>query len=250
MKACLRRVWPLVLLAFAGCDSTSPEIAGTAAAGDSVALFQEGKGVPFTEETRTLFGLEIAEVAEKPMRRQWEKTAEVYRTPRGTSPGGAVAWCSETDAKALVPGQVVSLRGGNESGIAGRLVRLDRQAHMGLGQVEALIEFNDARPNMTPGAFVTATFTDDAAHTLLTVPTSAVLETADGRYVYTVNGSHLTRTRVKVGPTSEGFTGIEEGLYAGDAVAAKGVDELWLVELSALKGGTPCCPAPKKESAK
>jgi hypothetical protein len=39
---------------------------------------------------------------------------------------------------------------------------------------------------------------------------------------------------------------IEDGLYAGDSVAVRGVDGLWLVELSALKGGTPCCSVPKK----
>jgi len=28
-------------------------------------------------------------------------------------------------------------------------------------------------------------------------------------------------------------------------VAVKGVQNIWLVELSALKGGTPCCPVKK-----
>ncbi len=250
MNALLRRVWPLTLIAFAGCHSKSPESAVTETAIESVALFKEGKGVLFSEETRKLFGLEIVEATERPMRRQVEKTAEIYRAPRGTSAGGAMVWCSETEAKELTPGQPVTLRGRNNQEIAGTLVRLDRQAHLGLGQIEALIEFADPQRVMTPGAFVTATFVEDATRSLLAVPTSAVLDAADGRYVYAVNGSHLTRTRVKVGATSESFSGIEDGLYAGDAVAAKGVDNLWLVELSALKGGTPCCPVPKKESAK
>ena len=34
------------------------------------------------------------------------------------------------------------------------------------------------------------------------------------------------------------------------ADSAKGVDNLWFIELSALKGGTPCCPVPKKDAGK
>ena len=93
---------------------------------------------------------------------------------------------------------------------------------------------------------MTATLTNGEARPVFVVPESALLVTADGSYVYAVNGTHLTRTRVKTGAASEGFVEIEDGLYAGDSVAAKGVDGLWLVELSALKGGTPCCPVPKK----
>ena len=73
-----------------------------------------------------------------------------------------------------------------------------------------------------------------------------MLSAADGDYVYVVNGKHLTRTKVKTGGAFEGFVEIVDGLYAGDSVAAKAVNSLWFVELSALKGGKPCCVAPKK----
>ena len=119
-----------------------------------------------------------------------------------------------------------------------------------LGQVEGLVEFADPQQRYPAGALVTATFTNGETKTVLVVPESALLTAADGSYVYTLNGSHLVRTRVKPGAVSDGFLEIEDGLYAGDSVAAKGVDGLWLVELSALKGGTPCCPVPKKNAGK
>ena len=72
-----------------------------------------------------------------------------------------------------------------------------------------------------------------------------MLVAADGTYVYAVNGTHLTRTRIKTGAASEGLVEIQDGLYAGDSVVVKGVQNIWLVELSALKGGTPCCPVKK-----
>jgi len=60
-----------------------------------------------------------------------------------------------------------------------------------------------------------------------------------------VNGTHLTRTRVKTGASSEGLVEVQDGLYTGDSVAVKGAQNIWLVELSAIKGGTPCCPVKK-----
>jgi multidrug efflux pump subunit AcrA (membrane-fusion protein) len=123
---------------------------------------------------------------------------------------------------------------------------LDTQAQIVLAQSEALVEFADPQQRYPAGTFLAVTMTNGAARTVFVVPQSALLTAADGSYVYAVNGSHLTRTRVKPGAVSEGLVEIEDGLYAGDSVAARGIDNLWLVELSALKGGTPCCPVPKK----
>jgi multidrug efflux pump subunit AcrA (membrane-fusion protein) len=93
---------------------------------------------------------------------------------------------------------------------------------------------------------VKATFNQNGPTFSIVVPKSALLSGAEGDSVYTVNGTHLTRTRVKAGMTREDRVEIRDGLYAGDIVACKGVEGLWAVELSALKGGTPCCPMPKK----
>ena len=134
--------------------------------------------------------------------------------------------------------------------VTGKLVRLDEHALSVLGQVEALIEFSDTERRFLAGASLTASFLTREEKPVFVVPETALLACANGSFVYTVNGKHLTRTAVKAGATSDGFVEIEDGLYAGDSVAAKGVDNLWFIELSALKGGTPCCPVPKKDAGK
>ena len=243
---------PLVALALAGCNpgpaSDGPTENGTI----SMSLFKEGKGVWFSDVTKTLFGLEIAEVAEKPLQRWLETTAQVYRGAHEGSPARALILLNDDEAKELMIGQLVSLKTAKGEGpeATGKLVQLDTQAHAALSQVEGLVEFADQQQQFPVGAVVAAALMNGETRPAFVVPESAVLVAADGCYVYTVNGTHLTRTRIKTGATSARFVEIEDGLYVGDWVAVKGVENLWLVELSALKGGTPCCPAPKKNAQK
>ena len=242
-----RRFLSLLLLAAAaltGCNSTTSESAPRE--DDKVSLFKEGKGVLFSDETKRLFGLETVEVTEKRMQRRLHKMAQLYRAGREGSPASAMLLLSAKEAKELTVGQPVMLQTDDATEISGTLVRLDAQTQSVLGQVEGLVEFADPQNRYPAGAFVTVTFTNGNAKAAFVVPESALLAAADGNYIYTVNGSHLTRTRVKPGAVDDGFVEIEDGLYAGDSVVVKGVDDLWLVELSALKGGTPCCPVPKK----
>ena len=240
----------LGVIALTGCSS-KPVASGESEA-ESAALFNKGKGILFSDETKKLFGVEVSEVTEKPMRRSVQAIAQVYRIGDGGSPARAALLLSTDETKDLKVGQSVKLQPaqGDRAEITGRLVRLDAHAQTAFGQVEALVEFSDPQERCAAGAFLAATFTNGESRSALVIAQSALLTAADGCYVYTVNGSHLTRTRVKAGTASDGFVEIEDGLYAGDSVAAQGVENLWLVELSALKGGTPCCPVPKKNVEK
>ena len=221
-----------------GCHSRMEE-SGAA----TVSLFQEGKGVWFSDETKKLFGLEITEVSEKPVEGRVEKTAQVYR--EGAS-ADAILLLTRDETKGMNPGQRVMLRSDAGEQTLGTLARLDSQTEAALGQIEAIVEFSDPNRRFPIGSFLTATVTNGETRSVFVVSQSAVLAAADGDYVYTVNGSHLTRTRIKTGAVYDGLVEVEEGLYSGDSIASKGVDNLWLVELSALKGGTPCCAVPKK----
>lgn len=236
------------LFALTGCGSKKGESA--APESDKVSLFKEGKGILLTDETKKLFGVELAEIIQRPMQRRWERTAQVYRAARAGIPVSAMLLLSAEEANELKAGQAVKVKAGAAPELKGTLVRLDTQAQSVLGQVEALIEFSDPQQGCPAGVFVRVTLANDAAQTVFVVPESALLSVADGSYVYTLNGEHLARTRVKPGAAIEGFVAIEDGLYAGDSVVTKGADNLWLVELSALKGGTPCCPVPKKSAGK
>ena len=239
-------------LALVGCNSKVAENATKETDPETSSLFQKGKGISLPDGMRKEFGLEVVEVVEKSLPRHVTKAAQVYRAALDGDPAGASLFLSADEAKALKPGQPVNLQPAHGIGplVTGKLVRLDEHALSVLGQVEALIEFSDAERRFAAGTFLTASFLTREAKPVFVVPETALLACANGSFVYTVNGKHLTRTAVKTGAASDGFVEIENGLYAGDSVAAKGVDNLWFIELSALKGGTPCCPAPKKDTGK
>jgi len=237
----------LVTLAVAGCSSKQSD--KVAPETENVSLFKEGKGVLLSTETRKLFELEIVEAEERAMPRRIHKTGQVYRAARQTTPASAMLLLTANERKQLSVGQLCNINGAGDipGEINGTLIRLDTHAEAAFNQIEGLIQFADPDHRFRAGAFLRLTFTNRDSRPVLVVPQSALLIAADGAFVYTVNGAHLSRTRVKPGAISGGWVEIEDGLYAGDSVAAKGVENLWLVELSALKGGTPCCPVPKKE---
>ena len=241
MKTNCGWVWVLVAVALTGCR----EAEKPASESVSVSLFKQGKGVLFSEETKKLFGIEVAEVAERPMQHRVERAAQVYRTGTDGGPSSAVLLLEAEEAAALTAGKPVQIRKEQKPELAGKLVRLDGRAKAALGQVEGVVEFADPQKQYEAGESVLAAFTIGEPKPVLVVPESAVLVAADGSYVYAVNGTHLTRTRVKTGASSEGLVEVQDGLYAGDSVAVKGVQNIWLVELSAIKGGTPCCPVKK-----
>ena len=236
-------VWLAAAVVVTGCKQS--ETAGNESV--SVSLFKQGKGVLFSEETKKLLGIEIAEVSERPMQHRVARTAQVYRTGSGGGPGSAVLLLETSEAAALTAGKRVQIGAvkGPKPELQGTLARLDGRATAALGQVEGIVEFEDPQQAYAVGESVPVTCAIGESRPVLVVPESAVLVAADGTYVYVVNGTHLTRTRVKTGASSEGLVEVQDGLYAGDSVAVKGVQNIWLVELSAIKGGTPCCPVKK-----
>ena len=242
----------LLAFALAGCNSKVAENEAKESDPETSSLFQKGKGISLPDEMRKEFGLEVVEVTEKSLPRHVTKAAQVYRAASDGDSAGASLFLSTDEAKELKPGQSVSLHPAHENGLSltGKLARLDEHALPVLGQVEALVEFSDTERRFPAGTFLTASFLTREAKPVFVVPETAMLACANGSFVYVVNGKHLTRTAVKAGAASDGFVEIEDGLYAGDSVAAKGVDNLWFIELSALKGGTPCCPVPKKNEGK
>jgi multidrug efflux pump subunit AcrA (membrane-fusion protein) len=233
----------LISLLLMGCDSKEQAIPETPA----IPLFKQGKGVLFCAQTRDLFGLETAELAEKTFESQIEKTAQVYRSSDGNG-AEAIVLLSPDEASLLTVGQPVRLEFSEAKSreFNGELKSLNETARDLFGQVEAVVTIDNSEQRYPLGTFLTAIFPSGKPRTASAIPESALLRAADGAYAYTVNGEHLSRARVKTGTISEGFVEIQDGLYPGDQVVTKGIDRLWLVELSALKGGAPCCPAPKK----
>jgi multidrug efflux pump subunit AcrA (membrane-fusion protein) len=238
----------LVVMLLSGCTSNQMAAPGMGEAPETTGLYQKGKGLLLPEEMKSNFGLQMVEVTERPMASFCIASAQVYRPAREDKPGAATLLVSSEVAKVLKVGQAVQLQRGTETNKAlpGKLLRLDEKSEAYLGQTEALVEFTDPENVVQPGVVLTATFKTREAKPVIAVPESAVLSCSEGPFVYVVNGKHLTRTSIKTGTQSEGWVEVMDGLYTGDAVVVKGLDDLWFIELSALKGGTPCCPVPKK----
>lgn len=72
------------------------------------------------------------------------------------------------------------------------------------------------------------------------IPTSALLKTVTGNFVYVVNGKHYLRTEVKGSPIDNKNLSITDGLFPGDEVVVSRVNSLWYAELQALRGGKAC----------
>ena len=105
------------------------------------------------------------------------------------------------------------------------------------GEKEIIVGITTAGTNLKEGEFVSATISVPRAEPVTVIPSSALLRTAEGMFVYAVNGDAYYRTAVKAGSSAEGKVEIAEGLYAGDQVVVKPVETLWIIELRATKGG-------------
>ncbi|MFA6288433.1 MAG: hypothetical protein WC661_13705 [Opitutaceae bacterium] len=78
------------------------------------------------------------------------------------------------------------------------------------------------------------------ASEVASIPTTALLRTVKGDFVYVVNGGWFLRTPVTTGASDSSHVEIKDGLYEGDTVVVRGVRALSLAEIQALNGGVGC----------
>jgi hypothetical protein len=72
------------------------------------------------------------------------------------------------------------------------------------------------------------------------IPSTALLRTIKGDFVYVENGEWFLRTPVTVGDIDASHIEIKEGLYEGDTIVVKGTRGLYLSEIQILNGGVGC----------
>ena len=107
-----------------------------------------------------------------------------------------------------------------------------------MSSAEAILEISDPQKVLRVGDFVSGTVTFAGGDTeVIAISRSAVLETSAGKFAFVQNGDFLLRTPVTTGAESAEHIEITDGLYAGDIVANKPVETLYLIELRATKGG-------------
>lgn len=209
------------------------------------AKFVEGKGIALIDETKQAIGLETAEAEERKLTPVVSIEAQVYRAanepsrPNSEQAGSAyaVALLSPVLAEKLKPGDVAMLKT-HETGYPATVWKIDPASKDAVNREEIILEIPDPQNSLHVGDFVSGSVTQSGGtESVVTVPRSAVLETATGKFAYVENGSHLLRTAVSTGAENTEFIEITDGLYSGDIVATKPVETLYLIELRATKGG-------------
>lgn len=190
------------------------------------ASFKEGHGLQFPPEVVAALGVRTAEAEERALARTLSLTAQVFSTGPGPR---ALSLVSPAQAEGLKPG--LKTTGGAE------LVAISRTVEKAAGQVELIFALPAALSASALGDTLTLSLTLAADSPALTVPRSALLDTASGTFVYVVNGTAYLRTPVKTGASDANHVEITDGLYAGDTVVAAPVNQLWLTELRLTKGG-------------
>ncbi len=210
----------------------------------SGASFKPGKGIILTDETRQILGLEIADVVEEKLPQMVRFNVQVFgETHRFTHLDTDHTGCDihgsgflpPERAVLVEPKEPVKLRTDGNEVIDGFVVAVKKNiAH---GETEIIVGVTGAGTKLKDGEFVQATITLPRDEPVTVIPNSALLRTAEGTFVYAVNGGAYYRTAVKVGSQADDKIEITDGLFSGDQVVAKPVQTLWIIELRATKGG-------------
>jgi hypothetical protein len=193
------------------------------------AQFKKGEGLSLTEEMQAAIGLKVEDVSEEKV----GSTVTLQLTATGANL--ATGWISPAQAASLKPGMEMRIEG-SAGPLVGTITRID-PAPVGAGDSEVSVT---TREPLAAGASLTAVAACVEGESAPAIPASALLKTAEGTFVYTVNGKFYVRTPVTVGASNDRLIEIKDGLYAGDQVVTTPVMSLWMAELQVLRGGKAC----------
>ncbi len=214
--------------------------------------YEEGKGISLLKETEESLGVEIAEVTENPIQSTLRITAQVYRSAleKSKKQGGeqqgnayASALLSSEIASTLPLQTTVHFGSSPKSAVRppGIVWKINSAQSTGLEKTEILLELPDPEQSLKVRDFIELDLLSPLALSAkLSIPPSARLKTSTGSYAFVKNGSFLLRTEIKTGIESKDWIEILEGLYEGDQIATKPIEELYMIELRATKGGGHC----------
>lgn len=211
-------------------DSEATGVDATDRAPENGAQFEKGKGLSITDEMTQAIGLQTVDVE--------ERTIPAWVPLRlRPLPGGieAVGWLPADQLETLSPGSQVKFA--SFPGLGGSIKSIDKPTFAGSSDCEITVSFNSSVPE---NAELDGEVLIGESEAAVSIPRSALLSTAEGDFVYAVNGKHYFRTAVTVGAMNPEHVEITEGLFSGDAVVASPVMSLWMAELQVLRGGKAC----------
>lgn len=255
MKHSLFTIFSLTLLAgLAACGdrTVSPEDGGDSSqeqkAGVEGAKYSEGKGVFLLDETKKSIGLKVAEVEERQLASVVPLEAQIYRAANEPSRSGGEQTGAAYASALLAPNFAATLKTGDPvivqsagAKFQGSVWKIETATKAAVANEEVILQIADPDETLRVGSFVSGEATPAGETDLVvTVPRSAVLETATGKFTFVANGEAFLRTPVATGVENADYTEITDGLYAGDVVASTPAETLYLIELRATKGGGHC----------
>ncbi|RYD28429.1 MAG: efflux RND transporter periplasmic adaptor subunit [Verrucomicrobiaceae bacterium] len=236
MKASTMIITSIASLAIANLNTSCQESEAAAAKAEAPmaengAQFKKGEGISLTGEMQSSIGLKVEDVIEEKV----GTTTKMDLTASGTNT--ASGWITPAQAAMIKPGMEVTIRkDASAPAVKGTVERVDAAP---LATSEAEITVTTGEP-LTAGTQLQATLESAATEAVAAIPASALLKTAEGTFVYTVNGKFFVRTPVTIGSTNDKHVEIKEGLYTGDQVVSTPVMSLWMAELQVLRGGKAC----------
>ena len=226
----------IVMTAVAAVGSSCQKSSGASAkalekAPENGAQFKKGEGVSLTDEMKESIGLTVVEVGEEEIVSsiQLDLTPTVSHEAQGT--------VSAEQAALIKSGMEIQLASANSPAINGRIRGVEKIPFGLHGDVEATVTTTDP---LAAGSGWKGVVKIPSVGSVTTVPASALLKTAEGSFVYTVNGQFYVRTPVKTGLANDKLVEITDGLYSGDQIVTTPVMSLWMAELQVLRGGKAC----------
>jgi len=212
--------------------------------------FNSKQGLSVPPSTAKFIGLQVADVEECSVTVSVRFSARVFQTvserqfasaaPAVTSIALASAFVNPTQAALLTNGQVAVVSVNNAEPLKGKVAAVNRSLERVQGQAEVMLSIEDAGARLTNGGIVSVSVPLGREQSVVTIPRSALLRTAEGDFVYTVSGKQFVRAALQTGEVSNESVEVTDGLYAGDRIVVQPVMTLWLAELQSIRGGKAC----------
>jgi hypothetical protein len=255
MKTFFQLLTPLLFIAaLAGCtrDASRQHAASDEEAhAETGVTFSAKRGLHVPAETAAFIGLKVADVEERPVKSEFRFAAQIYRAaadarvasarPMATITAFASGDVSPDDARVLQRGQSITVQLDRGPSLPGRIAEIEPHTdNAAVEHLDVTVTIEDREGRLASGTFVTVKAPVGSDKAIVSVPRSALLQTAEGKFVYTVSGEHFVRTAVKAGVMNDEHAEITDGLYAGDRVVVAPVMTLWMAELQSIRGGKAC----------
>jgi hypothetical protein len=240
-----------IVLALSGCTRKSHEATEQDThATQAGVTFSAKQGLSVPPITANFIGLQVADAEERNVTASVRFSARVYQTvrerqwasaaPAATSIALASAFVSPAQATLLTNGQAAIVAANGKEELKGEVAAVNRSLEKVQGQAEVMLTIEDPGARLSNGVIASVSVPLGREQSVVTIPRSALLRTAEGDFVYTMSGKQFVRAAIKTDDVNNDLVEVTDGLYVGDRIVVQPVMTLWLAELQSIRGGKAC----------